>query len=175
MPLQLRLERFLQRRRVTNIEAMCSAMGRAEITVRQALAKLDYLTSFNQNSRFYTLRSLARFDRHGIWRHSKASFTRYGTLAKLLVALVDGSCSGHTGVELEKIAGGTVQVALGSLSKRQHLVRIRSGGPVRLLYYPFEVQAYPTGEKTVWLDQAFGRAGGRSDDGDIEENGCRPS
>jgi len=129
IPLQQRLERFLKKRRVATIDAMCSAMGRAEITVRQALAKLDYLTSYNQNSRFYTLRSLACFNKHGIWRHSKASFCSHGTLANLLVALVDVSYSGHTVVELEKITGGTIQVALTSLVKKQHLIRIRSGGP----------------------------------------------
>lgn len=126
-PLPERLERFLRQRRVATIGAMCSAMGRAEITVKQALAKLDYLTSYNENSRFYTLRSLARFDRRGIWRHRRASFARCGTLANLLVALVDGSRSGHTGAELEKITGTSVTVVLAGLARSGRLVRIRSG------------------------------------------------
>jgi len=123
--LEDRIALFLERKGVAAIGEICSAVGRADITVKHALAKLDYITSYDQNSRFYALRSAARFDRHGIWRHRKASFTSRGTLADLLVALVDSSPRGCTSAELEATTGVRVRTVLAQLAKRGRLARVR--------------------------------------------------
>jgi len=120
-----RLERILKKKMVATVDEMAAAVQRAQITVKQALAKLDYLTSYNHNCRFYALRSVARFDRDGIWRHRKASFTRYGTLADLLVALVDGSPSGCTAAELTDVTAVTVGPLLAELVQNKRLMRLR--------------------------------------------------
>jgi predicted transcriptional regulator len=125
--LDQRIEQFLTRKKVATVEEICSEVGRADITVKQALARLDYLTSYNQNSRFYTLQSTARFNRYGIWRHKKASFTRHGTLVNLLVALVDDSRSGYNSAELEEITGVMAREVLARLTKKGRLARIRRG------------------------------------------------
>ena len=91
MLLAQQIAKILRKRTVATIEELCSATKRAEITVKQALARTDYLTSYDNNSRFYVLRSTCRFNKYGIWKHDKASFTRHGTLAALLTALVDNS------------------------------------------------------------------------------------
>ncbi len=120
-----RLKRILQKRRVATIHELCTEMKRAEITVKQTLAKLDYLTSYNQNSRFYALRSSCQFDRFGIWRHKEAFFTRHSTLAALVLALVDDSEAGHTTGELQATTGVSVAVVLQSLVKKEQLIRVR--------------------------------------------------
>lgn len=125
MKLIQKLMQLLKKKPVATIQQLCSATGRAEITVKQALAKLDYLTSYDHNSRFYTLRSTCRFDRHGIWKHRFASFTRHGTLAALLVALVEKSDDGCTGSELETTTGVAVSGSLRRLAKMEQLVRVR--------------------------------------------------
>lgn len=125
MKLARRLGKFLQRSWVATIGELCKATDRAEITVKQALAKLEYLTSYNQKARFYALRSRCRFDRHGIWRHKEALFTRHGTLPALLVALIDESRSGHTCAELEAITRVVVAGALRSLAMRGQVARVR--------------------------------------------------
>jgi hypothetical protein len=119
------ITKVLRKRMVATIEELCSATGRAEITVKQALARLDYLTSYDNNSRFYALRSACRFSKYGIWKHDKASFTRHGTLAALLIAVIDNSSDGHTGGELENITGVAVAGALRLLTKKGELLRIR--------------------------------------------------
>ncbi len=110
---------------MVTIDELCTEMERAEITVKQTLAKLDYLTSYNQNSRFYALRDSCRFDRYGIWRHKKAYFTRHSTLAALILALIDDSEAGHTAAELQSITGVSVAVVLQSLVKKEQLIRVR--------------------------------------------------
>jgi len=112
--------------RVATIEELCSQTGRAAITVKQALAKLDYLSSYDHNSRFYTLRSACRFNTYGIWKHPKASFTRHGTLAALIVTLVDASAKGYRAKELEAIIGVSISGVLRQLAKKGQLLRIRA-------------------------------------------------
>ena len=116
----------LHKMRVATIEELCSQTGRAAITVKQALAKLDYLSSYDHNSRFYTLRSVCRFNTYGIWKHPKASFTRYGTLAALVVTVVDASAGGYTAKELDTITGVSVSGVLRQMIKKGQLLRIRA-------------------------------------------------
>lgn len=125
MDLAQKLTQLLTDKPVATIKQLCASTSRAEITVKQALAKLDYLTSYDHNSRFYTLRSACRFDRNGIWKHRAASFTRHGTLAALLGALVDESDAGCTGSELETTTGVAVSGPLRRLTKQEELVRVR--------------------------------------------------
>jgi transposase-like protein len=120
--------KILTKNRVVTIEELCSETGRAGITVKQALAKLDYLTSYDHNSRFYALRSVCRFNQHGIWKHERASFTSHRTLAALLVALVDKARAGCTSGELEIITGIPVTGVLHSLTIKDQLVRVRWRG-----------------------------------------------
>lgn len=119
------IKNLLGRKKVATISELCEATRRAEITVRKALATLDYLTSYDQNSRFYALRAVCRFNRYGIWRHKKASFTRHGTVAALLVAIVDDSLSGQTSTELEAITGISTTGVLQRIARNQQLVRVR--------------------------------------------------
>lgn len=125
MNLAKKLTQLLTKKPVATIDQLCSATGRAEITVKQALAKLDYLTSYDHNSRFYALRSTCRFDQNGIWKHKSASFTHHGTLAALLLAIVDESDDGRTASELETTTGTAVSGVLRRLVKEGRLVRVR--------------------------------------------------
>ena len=126
MELAAQTHKALRKMRVATIEELCSETGRAAITVKQALAKLDYLTSYDHNSRFYALRSTCRFNRYDIWKHPKASFTSHGTLAVLVVALIDTSGEGYRASELEAITGVAVSGVLRQLAKKGQLLRVRA-------------------------------------------------
>jgi len=126
MTLTEKVERFLREKRVVTLPQICSITSHAEVTVRQALARLDYVTSYNENSRFYALRSICRFNRYGIWKHQTAFFTQHGTLAELLSHLVDSSSSGYTSDELRKITDvGSLNGLLKRLAKSGDVVRLR--------------------------------------------------
>ncbi|MCK4789400.1 MAG: hypothetical protein KAV87_37000 [Desulfobacteraceae bacterium] len=126
MELADQIHNALRKMRLATIEELCSETGRAAITVKQALAKLDYLTSYDHNSRFYALRSTCRFNRYDIWKHPKASFTSHGTLAVLVVALIDTSGEGYRASELEAITGVAVSGVLRQLAKKGQLLRVRA-------------------------------------------------
>lgn len=123
--LSKRLKSLLVQKKVATISELSETMGCAQITARKALADLDYVTSYNHNSRFYALRSVCRFDRNGIWRHKMASFARQDTLTALLVDIVDDSSSGLSSTELEAITGVSLAGVLQRLTKKGKLVRVR--------------------------------------------------
>ena len=59
----------------------------------------------NKNGRYYTLRSIAVFDKNGIWSYRDIYFSRYGTLKKTVVALAAKSRMGLTHTEFHGIIG----------------------------------------------------------------------
>jgi hypothetical protein len=63
-------------------------------SVRRFLAETGYYSSFTHNGGWYTLRSIPRFGRNGLWFYRDIGFSRAGTLTKTLVALISGSPSG---------------------------------------------------------------------------------
>ena len=126
MVLANQIQNILSKKRVMIIEELCSHTGKAAITVKQALAKLDYVSSYNHNSRFYTLRSICRFNSYGIWKHPQASFTKYDTLTALLVAVIDASTEGYSTKQLDAIIGVSISGALRQLAKKGHVLRVRA-------------------------------------------------
>lgn len=75
------------------------------ITVRRRLREWDALTSYNKNGRYYTLRSIAAFNKSGIWNCRNIFFSRYGTLKNTVIALAVKSKKGLTHTELQEIIG----------------------------------------------------------------------
>ena len=75
------------------------------ITVRRRLKEWDACTSYNKNGTYYTLRSIADFNKNGIWHHHDIYFSIYGTLKNTVIALAQKSRSGLTHGELQQIIG----------------------------------------------------------------------
>jgi hypothetical protein len=63
-------------------------------SVRRFLAEVGYYSSFTQNGAWYTLRSIPRFGRNGLWFYRDIGFSRAGSLTKTLIALVTESPAG---------------------------------------------------------------------------------
>ena len=75
------------------------------ITVRRRLKEWDACTSFNKNGRYYTLSTIATFNRNGIWRYRDIYFSKYGTLKNTVIALAVKSKKGLNHAELHEIIG----------------------------------------------------------------------
>jgi hypothetical protein len=69
-------------------------------SVRRFLAKVGYYSSFTHNGGWYTLRSIPRFGRDGLWFHTDIGFSRAGSLTNTLVDLATRSVAGMTAEEL---------------------------------------------------------------------------
>jgi len=128
MRLKEQIAKCFNRKHVMPIGEICLKIDRAEITVRKALRELEYFTSYNFNSRFYTLSKFAQWNSNGIWKHPRGLFTRHVTLQNLIVSLVEHSKDGLSSGELSEITGVNVWATLGMLSKQNSLRRVRSNG-----------------------------------------------
>lgn len=76
------------------IKPLAAKMQYSIPSVRRFLAETEYYSSFTHNGGWYTLRSIPRFGRNGLWFYRDIGFSRAGTLTKTLVALISGSPSG---------------------------------------------------------------------------------
>jgi hypothetical protein len=76
------------------IQPLADKMQYSIPSVRRFLAETGYYSSFTHNGGWYTLRSIPRFARNGLWFHHDIGFSRAGTLTKTLVTLINGSPAG---------------------------------------------------------------------------------
>lgn len=82
------------------IEPLAGALGYSVPSVRRFLGQTGYFSSFTHNGKWYTLRSIPRFDRDGLWFREEIGFSRAGSLTGTLVRLVAGSPAGMTAEQL---------------------------------------------------------------------------
>jgi hypothetical protein len=92
---------LLRRERIATMQALCAELDASHMTVVRALKKQGYYSSINHNASFYTLGDTPRFNAQGVWLYRDVCFSRYGTLARTLVALVENSPAGLTVAEIE--------------------------------------------------------------------------
>lgn len=76
------------------IQPLAAKMHYSIPSVRRFLAEAGYYSSFTHNGGWYTLRSIPRFGRNGLWFYRDIGFSRAGTLTKTLIALITGSPAG---------------------------------------------------------------------------------
>lgn len=68
--------------------------------VRRFLAGAGYYSSFTHNGGWYTLRSIPRFGRDGLWFYRDIGFSRFGSLTHTLVELTTRSPAGMSAEQL---------------------------------------------------------------------------
>ena len=72
------LRSLLLRSRIATLDQLKQALGTSvDITVFRKLKPLDYLTSYSHRGRYYTLRSIASFDDHGLWSQADVWFSTF--------------------------------------------------------------------------------------------------
>ena len=68
---------LFERLRALTMPEMKAALGtRVDMTVFRKLASLDYLTIYSHRGSYYTLKSIPRFDAHGLWLHKFMDISR---------------------------------------------------------------------------------------------------
>jgi len=76
------------------IHPLAAEMRYSIPSVRRFLAEVGYYSSFTHNGTWYTLRSIPRFGKNGLWFYRDIGFSRAGSLTKTLIALVTESPAG---------------------------------------------------------------------------------
>lgn len=126
-PQQARVLDFCTRRPVVTLEQLRSVLQLAPMTIHRALQQHGYFSSFNHNSRYYTLAERPRFDANGLWFYRSIGFSCHRTLTTTLVVLVQDADAGATPEELTLLLRTPVSNLLASLARQQHVARRRLG------------------------------------------------
>lgn len=122
------IEKLLKRNKIATFDQLADALGSpSRCTIFRKLAQLEYFSSYSHRGKYYTLRSIARFDEMGLWSHRAVWFSHFGNLLNTAQALVDGSDAGYTAAELKEILHVKTKHALNQLVRDQRLQRQRMG------------------------------------------------
>ena len=111
------------------IKPLATKLDYSVRSVQRFLTAVGYYRSFTHNGGWYTLRSIPKFDRDGLWFYNDIGFSRAGNMTDTLVELTCKSLQGITAEELgEKLLCRchSVLVRLIRDAKLQRLKRGRS-------------------------------------------------
>ena len=111
------------------IKPLATKLDYSVRSVQRFLTAVGYYRSFTHNGGWYTLRSIPKFDRDGLWFYNDIGFSRVGNMTDTLVELTCKSLQGITAEELgEKLhcRCHSVLVRLIRDAKLQRLKRGRS-------------------------------------------------
>ena len=95
-----RVFKFLEDQKVFTLDQLVSSLSCSTPTARLKLKQWQAYTSYNQNGRYYTMPTVARFDENGLWSYEAISFSKYGNLRNTVVHLINNSPLGLTGNEI---------------------------------------------------------------------------
>ncbi len=109
------------------------------------LRQLNYLSSYTHNSKYYTLSTIAEFDKNGIWFCSDpiigdVGFTKHVTAKSLIISLINSSTSGMTEDEISAIVNIRVLNQLNILSLNAAIKKEKLGRKYR--YFSTDDQVF---------------------------------
>ncbi len=113
--------------KVKTIDEIKKIFGHSNITIYRKAKSGELLISYNKNSKYYTLPTVPKFDKHGIWFYREIGFSRYGNLYQTLTTIIDNSSTGLSGKELTEILKIKALDALRILSERNAIKREKIG------------------------------------------------
>lgn len=93
------------KKKVTTIKELKELMQCSVRTIYTRLRAWKAISSYNMNSRYYTLADIAKFDSNGLWHYKGVYFSRHGNLKQTLVYLVNNSEQGLTAKSIGRLLG----------------------------------------------------------------------
>ena len=85
------------------LEELVQIMSCSAITVRRRLKKLNSISSYNKNGRYYTLPEIAEFNDDGLWIYRSIGFSINGNLIQTITYLVCSSSAGLYGEDISRL------------------------------------------------------------------------
>jgi hypothetical protein len=110
------------------IVPLATELGYSVPSTRRFLGEAGYYSSFTHNGRWYTLCSIPRFGRDGLWFYEAIGFSRIGSLTGTLVHLVGRSPAGMTAQQLGEKLRCRCHSVLVQLCRCGKLARRKLGG-----------------------------------------------
>lgn len=109
------------------IEALAAEMQYSVASTRRFLAKVGYYSSITHNGKWYTLHTIPKFNRDGLWFSNDIGFSRFGSLTKTLVQLTTRSAAGMTAEQLGEKVRCRCHSVLVRLYRERKLQRQKKG------------------------------------------------
>jgi len=91
--------------------------GRSESSFRRDLSKLNCVTCFTDNSKYYTLPDIPDYDGFGLWQYGPICFSKHGTIKETARVLINKSVCGLSHTDLSSILGVPLYNPLRTLVK----------------------------------------------------------
>lgn len=110
-------------------------------TVFRYLQRLQCLTSYTHNGKYYTIPKVAQFDKDGFWHFGDIGFSEHGTLMDTLIHVITMSEAGKTNSELEKYFKTRVQNSLQNLLKPNKIAKASQTKPCLYVSPDLEVSS----------------------------------
>ncbi len=92
------------------------------------IKKYGAVTSFNHNSKYYSLPEIMTFDEAGLWEYNNVCFSKYGTLKRTIIEVVTHSTSGIAGDKLCLLTKKSLSSILAKITDEKQLKREKRRG-----------------------------------------------
>lgn len=109
------------------IQPLAAEMRYSIPSVRRFLSVVGYYSSFTHNGGWYTLRSIPRFGKNGLWFYRDVGFSRAGTLTKTLITLITRSPTGMSAEMLGETLRCRCHGVLVNLWRKGNIQRQKTG------------------------------------------------
>lgn len=129
-----------QTKKILTIDELSQLLGSSAITCRRRLKQWRALTSYNQNNRYYTLRSIARFNKKGLWHYRGVFFSKHGTCKQTVIHFVRISEKGLSNTELAEVLGENPNSLLAHFRDIPGITKERHGRDI--VYFSCEQEVY---------------------------------
>jgi len=147
-----------QREKILTKEQLLQRTGCSSMTAWRLLCQQGYFTSYNENARYYTIVGIPQFDDRGLWAFRNARFSKWGSLTKTMVGLIQDSSTGLTAEQLQQLLEvKNLKPILTRLINRKSLARDRIGG--RFVYFPLQQDTRAKQQKQRQKDNDDAQAG----------------
>lgn len=113
---------IFKKEKVMTIDHLSSILNCCNRTVQRRLVEWHTYTSYNHNGKYYTLPTIPKFDKKGLWSYKGIFFSKNGNLKQTIVWLINNSPAGLSVIE----ASDLLKVSLSSfLSQEQNLQQLQ--------------------------------------------------
>ena len=120
---------YLKDKKIATIDDLKSILKtQCRMTIFRKLSKLSYISSYSHRGKYYCLKRIARYNKHGIWGYGSVLFSKNGTLKKTLEYLIDRSTQGYGASELNNLLKVKVEDTLFVLAKDKIINRKKISG-----------------------------------------------
>lgn len=134
------------------IDPLAAKLRYAVPSVRRFLAQAGYFSSVTHNGTWYTLKSIPRFNRNGLWFYQEIGFSKAGSLTGAIIDLIGRS---HTGMSAEDV-GDTLRCrchsVLVNLCRKEKLQRQKLGRSY--IYFAVDTKTATRQRRAAMLQKA---------------------